>query len=154
MAERASPPALALRDVTKAYPGVRALDRVSFDVRAGEVHALMGENGAGKSTLMKIAGGVVRPDAGSVEVDGRPVLLSTPRDAARAGVQVVFQELTVLDDLDVAHNLLVGDLPVRRGAVDRRALYARAAAVLADLGIDLDPRTRAERLSVGRKQLV
>jgi ribose transport system ATP-binding protein len=88
----------------------------------------MGENGAGKSTLMKVAGGVVRPDAGSVQVAGRPVLLSSPRDAARAGIQVVFQELTVLDDLDVAQNLLVGDLPVRRGAVDRKALYARAAA--------------------------
>jgi ABC-type sugar transport system ATPase subunit len=112
-------PALALHDVGKAYPGVQALDGVSFDVRPGEVHALMGENGAGKSTLMKIAGGVVRPDAGTVEVAGRPVQLTSPRDAARAGIQVVFQELTVLDNLDVAHNLLVGDLPVRRGAVDR-----------------------------------
>ena len=148
------PPALALLEVGKSYPGVRALDRVSFDVRPGEVHALMGENGAGKSTLMKVAGGVVRPDTGSVEVDGRPVQLSSPRDAARAGVQVVFQELTVLDDLDVAHNLLVGHLPVRRGAVDRRALYAQAGRLLSDLGIDLDPRTRAELLSVGRKQLL
>jgi ribose transport system ATP-binding protein len=147
-------PALALHDVGKAYPGVQALDGVSFDVRPGEVHALMGENGAGKSTLMKIAGGVVRPDAGTVEVAGRPVQLTSPRDAARAGIQVVFQELTVLDNLDVAHNLLVGDLPVRRGAVDRKALYARAAAVLADLGIDLDPRARAELLGVGRKQLL
>jgi ribose transport system ATP-binding protein len=114
----------------------------------------MGENGAGKSTLMKVAGGVVRPDAGSVQVAGRPVLLSSPRDAARAGIQVVFQELTVLDDLDVAHNLLVGDLPVRWGAVDRRALYARAGQLLDELGVDLDPRTRAGRLGVGRKQLL
>ena len=147
-------PILALHNVSKSYPGVRALDAVSFDVRPGEVHALMGENGAGKSTLIKIAGGVVRPDAGTIEVGGRAVILANPRDAAHAGVQVVFQELTVLDNLDVAQNLLVGELPVRRGLLDRKALYAKAADVLDGLGIDLDPFTQAEALSVGRKQLL
>ncbi|MGF1653223.1 MAG: sugar ABC transporter ATP-binding protein [Actinomycetales bacterium] len=147
-------PALRLRGVSKSYPGVRALDGVDLDVSQGEVHAVMGENGAGKSTLMKIAAGVVRPDAGTVEVSGSPVRLARPADATRAGLRVVFQELTVLDNLDVAHNLLVTDLPVRGGLVDRRRLYRQAVTVLADLGLDLDPRAPAGSLSVGRRQVL
>lgn len=148
-----SSPLLAVSGMSKAFPGVQALDEVSFDLRAGEVHALMGENGAGKSTLMKIIAGVQPPDAGTLTLDGEPLVLHRPADALRHGIVTVFQELTVLDNLDVGRNLLLGDEPMRGPLVDWPELYRRSAASLAELGVDLDVRTPLERLTVGLKQL-
>ncbi len=110
---------LRLTDVEKTYPGVRALKRVSFEVLAGEVHALVGENGAGKSTLMAVAAGATVPDSGTVEIDGTVMDSPTPSAAAALGLAVVYQHTSVLDDLTVAENM-VFSLPPREAAVARR----------------------------------
>src|ERR1700719_5369322 len=117
-------PYLAMRGIAKSYPGVRALDGVDFDVRSGEVHALVGENGAGKSTLMKILAGAVAPDAGEIDVDGKRVTIASPRDAERLRIAIIYQESNLVPGLDVAANVLLGREPVRSGRLDHAALYA------------------------------
>src|SRR5688500_10956844 len=107
-------PILAVDGLTKSFPGVRALQEVSFDVRTGEVHALLGENGAGKSTLIKIISGVYRPDAGTLRIDGREVRFTGPQEAQAAGIATVFQELLLFSDLSVAENIFLGHAPRRR----------------------------------------
>ena len=131
---------LSLEGVAKSFPGVRALDGVRFDVRAGEVHALLGENGAGKSTLIKIMSGVHEPDAGTLLLDGRPVRFARPQDAQRAGIATIYQELLLFPELSVAENIFLGHAPRGRlGAVDWGAMRARAREILASLDIhDLD----------------
>ncbi|MEH3106858.1 MAG: ATP-binding cassette domain-containing protein [Sphingomonas fennica] len=145
---------LEYRAVTKTFPGVRALDGVSFSVRGGEVRALIGENGAGKSTLLKILSGQYRPDGGEVLIDGVPRRFAGPRDAQDAGIAIIHQELQLAPDLSVAENLMMGMCPSRFGLVDRRRLHDRAAAVLARLGETIDPGTRLGDLSIGRRQMV
>ncbi len=147
---------LALSDITKRFPGVLALDGARFDLRAGEVHAFMGENGAGKSTLMKIASGLFPPDHGAISLDGEPVSFANPAEAKLAGIHTVFQELTVLPNRSVAENLLVGREPVRAGGfwLDRKAMIAEAQSILDRLGIDLDARVQAGGLSTGQRQMV
>src|ERR1700674_4165351 len=121
-------PSLALRKVSKTFPGVRALDDVSFDVRPGEVHALLGENGAGKSTLIKIVSGVYQPDVGSILVNGTQVDFSTPDDARRAGVATIYQELLLFPELSVAENIFLGHAPRGLGGrLDWRTMHKRAA---------------------------
>ncbi|MGY6547768.1 MAG: sugar ABC transporter ATP-binding protein [Roseinatronobacter sp.] len=147
---------LELNNITKTFPGARALDEARFDLRPGEVHALMGENGAGKSTLMKIAAGLMTPDRGTIRLNGQVVRLAKPSDAKAAGIHTVFQELTVLENLDVAQNLLIGREPSRlAGAwLDRAQLYRQADAILHDLGIPLDARRLVRGLSTGQRQIV
>lgn len=140
--------------VGKRFPGVVALDAISFTVAAGEVRALIGENGAGKSTLLKILSGQYRPDSGTLAVDGRPCAFHRPRDAQDAGIAIIHQELQLVPDLSVAENLMLGTLPARGGWVDRAELYARAAQVLARLGEDIAPDTRLGSLSIGQRQMV
>ncbi|MFP4310494.1 MAG: sugar ABC transporter ATP-binding protein [Nitriliruptoraceae bacterium] len=147
-------PLLTVSGVSKAFPGVQALDDVDLDLHAGEIHALMGENGAGKSTLMKIIAGVQRPDTGTLHLAGEQLELHRPSDALRHGIVTVFQELTVLDNLDVGRNLLLGNEPTRGSFIDWSALYREAARSLTDFGVDLDVRTPLEQLTVGLKQLV
>lgn len=147
---------LAFSGISKQFPGVRALDGVTFDLNSGQVHAIMGENGAGKSTLMKIAAGIYRPDAGVLLVNGAAVGFASPADATRTGIRTVFQELTVLQNRDVAQNLMIGREPVRaRGLwLDRPAMYAQAQAVLDRLQIRLDARCPVRQLSAGQRQMV
>ncbi|RVT81791.1 sugar ABC transporter ATP-binding protein [Rhodobacteraceae bacterium CCMM004] len=147
-------PLLRLDGISKGFPGVQALQDVSLDVHAGEVHAVMGENGAGKSTLMKIAAGLYRPDAGSIAVDGAATSFAGPADATAHGIHTVFQELTVLDNLDVGRNVMMGHEPGRGPLLDRRALRRAAQEVLDRLGIALDAATPAARLSTGARQMV
>ncbi len=149
-------PRLEVRDVAKEYPGVRALSGVSFDVRAGEVHALMGENGAGKSTLIKIMSGVVQPDGGEILIDGAATRLAGPDDARRAGVATIYQELLLFPELSVAENIFLGHAPKGRfGRIDLSAMRERARALIASLEIDdLDPDMTVGRLSVGNRQRV
>ena len=147
---------LELTKITKSFPGVRALDEAHFDLRAGEVHALMGENGAGKSTMMKIAAGLFAPDSGTIRLHGQIVRFASPSEAKAAGIHTVFQELTVLENLDVAHNLLIGREPTLLGGawLDKAQLYLQAEAILRDLGIPLEARRLARSLSTGQRQIV
>jgi rhamnose transport system ATP-binding protein len=147
---------LALSGIGKRFGATVALAAVDFTLMPGEVHALMGENGAGKSTLMKIIGGVHRPDAGQITLDGAPLRLTGAEAARRAGIRTVFQELTVLPNLDVARNLMVGREPLRAGGwwLDVAAMRAEAAAILNRLGIDLDPDAAVARLSAGQRQML
>jgi ribose transport system ATP-binding protein len=139
--------------IAKAFPGVRALDGVSFDVIAGEVHALVGENGAGKSTLMKILAGAYRADAGTIEIDGQPVTIDGPKAAERLGIGMIYQEFNLVPDLGVIENIVLGIEPVRGLFLDAKAAAERAKTALTELGIALPLDRKARRLSVAEQQL-
>ena len=143
-----------MRGIAKTYPGVRALDGVDFDVRAGEVHALVGENGAGKSTLMKILAGAVAPDAGEIEVEGKRVTIASPRDAERLRIAIIYQEFNLVPGLDVASNVLLGREPVRGVQLDHAALYARAGEIFTRLAITVPLHAEVRLLSVAQQQMV
>jgi len=145
---------IAFHDVGKVFPGVVALDGVSFSVAGGEVRALIGENGAGKSTLLKILAGHHPPDSGALAVDGVERRFARPRDSRDAGIAIIHQELQLFPDLSVAENLMLGTLPSRRGVVDRRSLRERAAAVLGRLGEPIDADARLGGLPIGQRQMV
>ncbi len=148
--------ALRMEGVSKQYPGTLAVDRVDFEVRAGEVHALMGENGAGKSTLMKMLAGSFDDYTGQIHVSGRAVELRSPAQACEYGIGMVYQELSLAQPISVAENLLVGRLPTKRGGLaDRKALNREARRCLRQVGLDhLDPDTRVEEISQHEAQLV
>ena len=148
---------LRVRDVVKTFPGVRALDDVRFDLREGEVHALVGENGAGKSTLMHVLGGVLRADSGEILLDGRPMHAPTPHDAAELGICVVFQELSLAPNLSVAENIFAHRQPTRwrwPDLIDRKRLHDRTAEVLGLFELDLDPATPLGLLPIALQQVV
>lgn len=145
---------LEFHEISKTFPGVRALDRVSFEVEAGRAHALCGENGAGKSTLLKILAGAYRADSGTISVAGRPFHPSSPNQALLDGVAVIYQELNLVNDASVAENVFLGHMPATAGWVDRKELHARASAVLARLGLDVSPETRLGDLPIAQRQLV
>ena len=150
-----SPFAVRMLGITKRFPGVVALDDVTLEVRAGEVHAICGENGAGKSTLMKILSGVYQPDAGVLEVDGRDTRFTGTRDAERAGIAIIHQELALVEDLPVAANVFLGR--ERRGALgllDDRSMTEECAALFSQLDCAVDPGDRTGNLRVGDQQLV
>ena len=139
-------PVLELRGISKRFPGVVALDDVAFDLRAGEVHVLVGENGAGKSTLVKILSGIYQPDAGEILLDGKPVTLPDPHAAQQLGISTVHQELNLVPHLDVGRNMYLGREPLRgAGVIDWPALYRGASAQLAALGMSFDPHTQVRR---------
>ncbi|WP_020673314.1 sugar ABC transporter ATP-binding protein [Amycolatopsis nigrescens] len=145
---------LDVQGAGKTYGGVVALDDASLSVRAGSVHALLGENGAGKSTLIKIVSGAVRPDRGSVSLQGRAQTFASTADAAAHGVAVVSQELNLFPDLDVLANLYPMREPKRGPFLSRTTMAARAAPVLAQLGLDVDVRQPLSELSLAQRQLV
>jgi ribose transport system ATP-binding protein len=145
--------AIAMKGIEKSFDGVQVLKGVDFDVRVGEVHALVGGNGAGKSTLMKIVQGVHRADRGRIAVNGAPVRFSGPGDAAAHGIGMVFQEFSLIPTLSVARNIFLGREPRRFGIVDDRALNRRARDLLARMDVRLDPTAPLARLSVGYWQL-
>lgn len=150
-------PRLELAAISKAFPGVRALDSVSITARAGEVLALMGENGAGKSTLLKVMTGAHQPDSGTIAIDGKPVVFASPHDSRGCGIRVVYQEPDIVPGTTIAENIFLGDLPRRAGRmVDWKRLNADASDLLANFrfGRALDPGMSAERLSPAQRQLV
>ena len=132
---------------------MKALDGVSFDVRLGEVHALVGENGAGKSTLMKILAGAYVADGGTIEIDGKTVTIDGPRAGEALGIGMIYQEFNLVPDLSVVDNLLLGHEPVRRGLLDRKSAVARATEILGELGIALPLALPARKLTVAQQQL-
>lgn len=146
---------LELRKISKRFSGVEVLHGVSFDLRAGEVHALLGENGAGKSTLVKVMTGVHQPDGGEIYLRGSRVEFSDPRASLQAGIAAIYQELSLFPDLNVAENIFVGRQPAKAGGrLDWRALYAEAGALLASLGVHLDLKQKARSLSIAQQQMI
>ncbi|KKF02538.1 sugar ABC transporter ATP-binding protein [Mycolicibacterium obuense] len=147
-------PVVHMRDVTIDFPGVKALDGVEFRLLPGEIHALMGENGAGKSTLIKALTGVYDIDAGSITVDGVAQRFTTPRQAQDAGISTVYQEVNLCPNLTVAENILLGREPRRFGRIDSRAMNRRAAELLAELDLTIDPRSTLGSHPIAVQQLV
>lgn len=148
-------PALRLEGIVKTFPGVRALDGVSITVMPGEVHALMGENGAGKSTLMKVLGGLHQPDEGEIIVSETPVVMASPLDAKSKGIVFIHQELSLAEELSVAENIYLGELPKKRfGLVDWNKLYKQTNEILKKLNVGFDARSRVGSLSIANQQMV
>lgn len=149
-------PVLEIRGVSKSFPGVKALDDVSFAVNRGEVVGLIGENGAGKSTVLKILNGIYQPDAGRVLVDGRPVIIHSPRQAFDSGIAMVFQEQSILPTLTVAENIFLGreEEFIRFGLISKARMNAAATAELKKVHLDIHPATRCAELSFADRQMV
>lgn len=150
----ASTPILSMRGIGKSFTGVRALDDVSLDCHAGEVHAICGENGAGKSTLMKVLGGVYRPDEGEILLAGKPIAFKHPVEARRAGISIIHQELSLLPERSVADNIFLGLEPTRSGLLDRAAMQEGARKLLERVGARLHPGAPVKSLSIAEQQLV
>ncbi|MBS42446.1 MAG: D-xylose ABC transporter ATP-binding protein [Nocardioides sp.] len=147
-------PALEVRDLSKSFPGVKALEGVGFAAYAGEVHTLLGENGAGKSTLLKTVFGVQRPDSGEILVDGKPVSFTEPSDAMAVGIAMVHQELSLVSEVTAIQNLVLGRERRRLGVIDWREARRRATAALERLRFDAPIDVPVSRLSVAQQQLV
>ena len=146
---------LEARDIVKAFPGVLALDGVSFKVYQGKLNALVGENGAGKSTLIGVLAGLLKPDSGTILYEGREVSFSDPRRAQEAGVAVIHQELNLIPHLSVAENIFLGrEFRTRLGLIDYRRMHREARRLLRRLDLDMDPSVPVSRLRVGRQQIV
>lgn len=146
---------LQVEGITKTFPGVRALDTVSFDIRPGEVHALVGENGAGKSTLMKVLAGLYKPDGGKIVYQGAPTQIAGPLSARQKGILLIHQELSLSPELSVAENIYLGAWPTNRfGVLKKRELRRNASAALEALGCGFGPDVRVGTLSVAMQQMV
>jgi len=147
---------LEAKGIVKAFPGVKALNGVNLKVRKGEVHALVGENGAGKSTLMLTLGGVHKPDAGEIFLDGKRVAFDSPQDANRKGISIVYQELSLVPNLSVAENIFANRQPIKRwNLVDTKRLHDQTRVMLAMFDItDIDPDTPVRELSIAKRQVV
>jgi len=145
---------LEMRGITKQFPGVLALSQVDFEVRKGEVHALVGENGAGKSTLMKIIAGVYQRDAGEIIFKGQPVNFTNPRQAQLAGIAIIYQELNQVPYLSVTENIFLGSELMRGVAINWKEMDAMSRQLLARLHLDIDPRTTINKLGVAQQQMV
>jgi L-arabinose transport system ATP-binding protein len=147
---------LAIRNVSKAFPNVQALQDVSLDIRAGEILAFMGENGAGKSTLLKIINGDYQPDGGTLTLNGQQLNFGSPRDAHKAGIRVIYQEPEIIPGVGVAENIWVGELPKRFGLVDRGRLNAQVQRSLAEYGFEdlLPTNLLGDQLSSAQRQIV
>ena len=146
---------LEVRAIVKEFPGVKALGGVDLDVRAGEIHALVGENGAGKSTMIKILAGVYRKDSGDILFEGEVLDLRSPRDSLDKGIKVVFQELSLIKGLSVAENVFLESFPLRGNrTIDWKTMRARTREILDSIGLDLDPRIKVAKLTTSQQQMV
>lgn len=145
---------LRFESISKSFPGVKALDNVSFGVESGSVHALVGENGAGKSTLLKILSGAYKQDSGSIVVAGERVSFESPIDAIRCGVSVIYQELHLIPEMSIAENIYLGHLPNRFGFLENAELLDLTVKQLAEVGVQVDPREKVGRLPLALKQMV
>lgn len=147
---------LEMKGITKEFPGVRALDNVTFSVRKGEIHALCGENGAGKSTLMKVLSGVYPYGSydGKIYIEGKEVRFRNIKESQEAGIAIIYQELAVVEEMTVAENLFLGHELMRGKYIDWHRLYSEAQKWLQKIGLDIDPETKVRNLTVGKQQLI
>ena len=145
---------LELRGITKIFPGVKALNNVQFDLRPGEIHALMGENGAGKSTFIKVIMGVHQAEEGEMFLDGQKVQFKSTRDAQKAGIAAIYQHVTAYPHLTVAENIFVGHLKMRHGMVQWKQMHQEADALLQELNADFNSYELMGNLSVAQQQMV
>ncbi len=145
---------LELKDITKRYPGVLALDGVSLSLEAGEVHALLGENGAGKSTLIKVLAGAIRPERGEILMDGASHSHMTPALAQQLGIGVIYQEFNLVPSLSIAENIFLGSEIRKNGVLDKKAMLERSREILRSMQVDIDPRTPVKELTVAYQQIV
>jgi ABC-type sugar transport system ATPase subunit len=145
-----------MKNISKSFPGVLALDGVSFGIRKGEIHALLGENGAGKSTLMKILCGIYKADTGEIYVNSEKVDIHDVLSASKIGISIVHQELCLANNLSVAENIFVGRVPVKKpfNTMDRKTMNKMAAQICAEYGLDLDPDTNLGELTIAQQQMV
>ena len=144
---------LTMKDIDKSFPGVHALDHVNFEVKRGEVHALMGENGAGKSTLMKVLTGIYQKDSGSITYKGQETEFHNTKEAQDAGVVIVHQELNMVGDLTVAQNIFIGREPKKGFRIDDKKMIEDSRKLFQDLNIEIDPREKMNNLTVGKQQM-
>ena len=144
---------LTMKEIDKSFPGVHALDHVNFEVRRGEVHALMGENGAGKSTLMKVLTGIYKKDSGTITYEGKETEFHSTREAQDAGVVIVHQELNMVGDLTVAQNIFIGREPKKGFKIDDKKMIEESKKLFEELHIDINPREKMSNLTVGKQQM-
>ena len=142
------------KGISKSFPGVKALQNINFDLRVGEVHALLGENGAGKSTFIKILGGNYAPDEGTIEIGGKVIKLMTIQESRKQGISVVHQELCLATNMKVYENILLGREISKHGVCDDKAMIAYADAALKNLNLNIDPLAMTSTLSTGKRQMV
>ena len=145
---------LTLKNITKEFPGVKALDDVTINIERGTIHGLVGENGAGKSTLIKILAGIYQPNKGEIILDGKPCRVNSPIEARRAGISVVHQEIKLAEPLSVAENMFLGNVQLKNGLVDWKGMRRRAREIVEDLGMDIDINAQVSSLTVAKKQIV
>lgn len=145
---------LEMKQITKRFPGVLALDQVSFDLIPGEVHVLMGENGAGKSTLMKILAGIFQQDHGEVIYNGQVISLDSPKTALDMGISMIHQELNTILDMTVAENISLGKEPGSMGFVNRKVMNETASSLLKSIDVEIDPNTKMRDLSIAQMQMI
>ena len=145
---------LRVNGLSKRFGGVQALDNVDFDLRYGEIHALVGENGAGKSTLIKVLGGVYSRDSGTVEFEGKEVIFNRPIEAQEAGIAIIYQELSLMSSLNVIENIFMGRMTSRFGIIDWKDLERRTREVLDIIGLDIDPNTTVSDLTISQRQMI
>jgi len=148
------PLVVEMKDIVKKFPGVVALDHVNFQLRPGEVHVLLGENGAGKSTLIKVLSGAYVADEGDIIFDGEKKKINSPQDSRDLGIRFIYQELSLVLDLDIARNMFLGMEPMHLGTVDEKRLYQKAGELLKQFHIELDPTEQVRRLSVTQQKMV
>lgn len=145
---------LTLKNITKEFPGVKALDDVTINIERGTIHGLVGENGAGKSTLIKVLAGIYQPNKGEIILDGKPSRFNSPIEARRAGISVVHQEIKLAEPLSVAENMFLGNVQLKNGLVDWKGMRRRAREIVEDLGMDIDINAQVSSLTVAKKQIV
>lgn len=145
---------LTLKNITKEFPGVKALDDVTINIERGTIHGLVGENGAGKSTLIKVLAGIYQTNKGEIILDGKPCRFNSPIEARRAGISVVHQEIKLAEPLSVAENMFLGNVQLKNGLVDWKGMRRRAREIVEDLGMDIDINAQVSSLTVAKKQIV
>ena len=151
-------PLVEMKHINKSFNGVPALRDISFDVMPGEVHVLLGENGAGKSTLMKILSGAYTPDSGEIVINGMPFHSLTPQMAQASGISIIYQELSVINELSIEENIFLGRIPMKKvmgiSMVDSESMHQRTRELMERINLNADPTTLAGRLSISEKQMI